>query len=76
MARLSTFSILFHYIPRPLDALQCAKHGWKDAHSTIDKDPKICVLSCDSCNNNMFVIDVDFKICNEQKGRMLFYQST
>lgn len=53
---------------RPLNALQCAKHGWKDTNSTVEKDPKISVLICDSCKNNMFVIDIDSKMCDEQKG--------
>ncbi|KAI7897074.1 C3HC zinc finger-like-domain-containing protein [Mucor mucedo] len=68
MARLSTFSVLFHHIPRPLNALQCAMHGWKDTKSTVDKDPKISVLICDSCQNNMFIIDLDVTLCNEQKA--------
>lgn len=68
MARLSTFSFLFHYISRPLTALECANHGWKDTQSVVDKDPKISVLSCDCCKNKMFVIDIDFKTCNQQKG--------
>lgn len=68
MERLATYSFLFHYIARPLSALECAKHGWKDTHNVVDKDPKISILSCDSCTANMFVIDMDDKTFDEQKG--------
>lgn len=68
MARLSSFSFLFQYIPRPVSALDCAKHGWKDTRAVTEKDENVCVLSCDTCKDNMFVIDCDYKRCDPQKG--------
>lgn len=68
MSRLSTFSFLYHYLPRPLSALDCAKHGWKDTKNVVEKDDHICVLTCSSCQNEMFVIDVDLDKADPLKG--------
>ena len=59
MNRLASYTFLFHYMARPLTALTCAQHGWKDTKSVVEKDPKICVLTCEDCKNDMFVIDFD-----------------
>lgn len=59
MSRLSSFSFLYHYLPRPLTALECAKHGWRDTRNVVEEDDHICVLACSHCHNEMFVIDVD-----------------
>lgn len=68
MIRLSTYTLTFEYLPRPLTALECAKHGWKDTKCVVEEDPNICALACDDCDNKMFVIDVDLKTCDPVKG--------
>ncbi|GAA5806125.1 hypothetical protein HPULCUR_011654 [Helicostylum pulchrum] len=73
MTRLSSYSTNFHLIQRPVTALECAKHGWKDTNKATEKEPDTCVLSCDTCGNNIFVIAIKCKasekVVNEVKKR-------
>lgn len=70
MKRLESFSTLFHCIPRPFSAFECAKHGWKDTHDVLEKHPKICVLSCDDCSNKMYVIELDIEHAQKPDGKL------
>ncbi|KAG0810521.1 hypothetical protein G6F29_007732 [Rhizopus arrhizus] len=65
MNRLRTYQYIFFHKPRPLTALECAKYGWVHSRKVIESDPSIAVLNCTECDNNMFVIDVDFQQCTK-----------
>lgn len=62
MTRLSTFSTNFYSFQRPVSALECAKHGWKETQgSSKNHDPDTCVLSCDTCCQNLLVLPIKHK---------------
>jgi hypothetical protein len=74
MNRLKSFSVLYHSTDRPLSALACAKHGWKDTHTMIEEDPTMCVLVCEECGNKMYVIEIEPKDKHRVEGNQLIYR--
>jgi hypothetical protein len=71
MNRLESFSTLFHSTDRPLPALACAKHGWKDTHTLVPEDPTMCVLVCEECQNKMYVVEIEPKDKHKVEGNKL-----
>ncbi|KAI7854454.1 hypothetical protein BDC45DRAFT_508419 [Circinella umbellata] len=56
--RLETYSTLFVSKRRPVNALQCAMHGFIDTHIAGGAKGNICKLSCSTCDCTNFVIDI------------------
>lgn len=59
MKRLQSFGPVFHVYKRPVSALDCAKHGWKDTKEVDKVNPLVCIVSCDNCESKMYVIPID-----------------
>ncbi|KAI8368729.1 hypothetical protein BD560DRAFT_447377 [Blakeslea trispora] len=55
MTRLKTFTTLYHCAPRPMSALEAAKHGWQ--HKSTQEDTTALLL-CMDCQRTMYVIDL------------------
>ncbi|KAI9256548.1 hypothetical protein BDA99DRAFT_516734 [Phascolomyces articulosus] len=56
--RLETYSTPFISKRRPVNAIQCAMHGFVDTHFVGGPKNNICKLSCTSCECTNFVIDI------------------
>ncbi|OBZ87842.1 hypothetical protein A0J61_04122 [Choanephora cucurbitarum] len=58
MTRLKTFNTLYHCAPRPISALDGAKHGWR--HKATQEDAT-AVLGCEDCSQTMYVIEIPIR---------------
>ena len=68
--RLETYSTLFVSKRRPVNALQCAMHGFIDTHIAGGAKENICKLSCSTCDCTNFVIDISCFNPNIPKGKL------
>ncbi|KAI8082632.1 C3HC zinc finger-like-domain-containing protein [Gilbertella persicaria] len=67
MTRLKSYSTLYHCASRPISALDCAKHGWRDTQ-TVDGDPTTSVLECIDCKRKMYVIEIEDRYKNKPEA--------
>ncbi|KAI9492292.1 hypothetical protein BDB00DRAFT_829186 [Zychaea mexicana] len=74
--RLETFSAPFVSKRRPVNAVQCAMHGFVDTHVVGGPKQNICKLLCPSCQCTNFVIDISCFKTSVPKGNLykLFMQ--
>lgn len=66
--RLSTFSSAYVNRKRPINALQCAMHGFIDTQYRCGPKQDVCKLTCETCHCNNFVIDITPYQPTSQKG--------
>ncbi|KAI9315708.1 C3HC zinc finger-like-domain-containing protein [Dichotomocladium elegans] len=57
LRRLGTFTDTFITRHRPVNAVQCAMHGFIDTHILEGPNHDICKLVCETCQNTNYVLD-------------------